>query len=614
MKTLAKVTIHSLLAIVLGSSLVGCNEAGINEEENVGTAEEMVTSGPVLLNGGFEDSALAAGGFAYQAASGWWQEPGAGIARQSGLFTSGNLPLPEADHVAFLQGATFMFQNVDGFVPNTKYALEWSHAVRGDNGGANDIKVEILELATNVRTTLYQSSGPLTSTAWQSMSKSFVARSGSYQVFIQTTNPNGGDNTTLVDKVRFVEQSAPGSVAFSSLRTGTWSDSTMWNPSGIPSALESVSIGSAHQVTVNAPAEAKSITLVELSASKLIMNEDVTSSGNVFVGKYCSVDLNDNLLHAATMNLRQGASIQRDPGGRIEVTGLLGTYWSAPLTLQPTDTVGSLHVQRGTGATTATSNVSGSVTLIRDGVNTLLHLGAPLVLTGGISITESTLEDGGNDVTAGSFYLQGAFSRQGTGTLEVAGNMTVTRGALYVARSGDVVHGNLIGTSWSTFSRGDITVNQVAGDKTGLTVDGNISLDATLDKSILTLNFDSASAAGMDWALAWKGNRVAQLSSWYASTGQLVVNFPAGMTFDPAQHIFFDSASGYTYVGYTQVPAGCEQITLSAPGCFWMENTSGNYCWVHPTSFESYTQVECDQAGSGCLQGGACYKWAASAY
>lgn len=347
------------------------------------------------------------------------------------------------------------------------------------------------------------------------------------------------------------------STTYASLRHGNWSDATMWNPGGVPGVEDVVSIGSAHQVTVDVAAEASSITLVELSAAKMIMNEDLAVSGNMFVGKYCSVDLNDKTLSAGSISMRQGASFPRDPGARLDVTGTLSTYWSAHMALQPQDTVGSLALQRGTGATSATSNVTNSVTVTRDGVASWLQLGAPLVLTGAVNMTESVINDGGYDITAASgYWYSSRVVRQGTGKLDL-GSLSLVRTSTLDARAGDVIHGNLASIGISTFARSQLAVNQLAGDMTGLTVDGNLTLDPNADKSKLTLNFDATLGEGLDWALAWKGNRVAQLQTWAsASSGQLIVNFPAGITFDPAEHIFYDSATNYTYVGYTHTYCG----------------------------------------------------------
>lgn len=46
--------------------------------------------------------------------------------------------------------------------------------------------------------------------------------------------------------------------------------------------------------------------------------------------------------------------------------------------------------------------------------------------------------------------------------------------------------------------------------------------------------------------------------------------------------------------------------------CYWMENTSGSYCWVPATwvssFYDCYAQDSCD--GGLSRSGGGCYKWA----
>jgi hypothetical protein len=51
---------------------------------------------------------------------------------------------------------------------------------------------------------------------------------------------------------------------------------------------------------------------------------------------------------------------------------------------------------------------------------------------------------------------------------------------------------------------------------------------------------------------------------------------------------------------------------VEGEGCFWMENETGNFCWVKAdwaaTREECFNLDSCD-GGKG-LSGGGCYKWA----
>jgi hypothetical protein len=52
--------------------------------------------------------------------------------------------------------------------------------------------------------------------------------------------------------------------------------------------------------------------------------------------------------------------------------------------------------------------------------------------------------------------------------------------------------------------------------------------------------------------------------------------------------------------------------SFEGTGCYWMENTSGNYCWVPadwaPSIEDCFAMDSCD-GGLG-QSGGGCYKWA----
>ena len=67
-------------------------------------------------------------------------------------------------------------------------------------------------------------------------------------------------------------------------------------------------------------------------------------------------------------------------------------------------------------------------------------------------------------------------------------------------------------------------------------------------------------------------------------------------------------------------PATAQMVVETAPeprcavydaeGCFWMENTSGNYCWVPwtGTDLDQCKRLDSCDGGDG-WSGGGCYKW-----
>jgi hypothetical protein len=57
----------------------------------------------------------------------------------------------------------------------------------------------------------------------------------------------------------------------------------------------------------------------------------------------------------------------------------------------------------------------------------------------------------------------------------------------------------------------------------------------------------------------------------------------------------------------------CANVRLEAAGCFWMENTSGRFCWeprVH--TFEDCQALDACGEGGGGESVTGCYKWATS--
>ena len=58
-------------------------------------------------------------------------------------------------------------------------------------------------------------------------------------------------------------------------------------------------------------------------------------------------------------------------------------------------------------------------------------------------------------------------------------------------------------------------------------------------------------------------------------------------------------------------PSDCE--VFEGPGCYWMENLSGNYCWVPApqgdVDFDRCMALDACGEGGGGQSGGGCYKW-----
>lgn len=140
-----------------------------------------------------------------------------------------------------------------------------------------------------------------------------------------------------------------------------------------------------------------------------------------------------------------------------------------------------------------------------------LRLGADLYLCGGIINERGTLDARGHNVTIGGTWqlgagLGGTVTRGSNGVVDVGGNLDVNNNAAFPCQAGDLVRGN-------AEIDGVINVTQMAGDTTGLTIDGTIAFANAGDR--IDLSFDDQLAGGLDWGLAWQGNHTNELHTWY---------------------------------------------------------------------------------------------------
>lgn len=183
-------------------------------------------------------------------------------------------------------------------------------------------------------------------------------------------------------------------------------------------------------------------------------------------------------------------------------------------------------------------------------------------------LREGTIADGGNVLTVtgtlsnalGPDNSGNGLIRTSQGGSLVLGNLTLGRTGLFTFFPGDTISGSY--TTYSTFNTWpDVTVTQssVDGSKLdkGLSFEneaaGALVLGRTLksNQAEITLNWNPDGLNGpIDWTLRWKGDHATDLRNYYAN-GQIIDGTkPPNMIFDPLKNIFFDSATGYTYVGF----------------------------------------------------------------
>lgn len=183
-------------------------------------------------------------------------------------------------------------------------------------------------------------------------------------------------------------------------------------------------------------------------------------------------------------------------------------------------------------------------------------------------LREGTIADGGKKLTVtgtlsnalGADNSGNGLIRTGQGGNLVLNNLVLGRTGLFTFYPGDTISGTY--TTYSTFNTWpDVTVTQDTSAYSGQRAKG-LSLEndapgalvlgrtSATNQAEITLNWDSGMTGAIDWTLRWKGDHVAALRAYYAN-GQIITKTqPAGI-FNPTDNIFFDSATGYTYVGFT---------------------------------------------------------------
>lgn len=146
----------------------------------------------------FESPAIAGGGFnafAYRPTGSAWTFAGsAGLAVDGSGFTFG-VNAPEGRQVAFVQGTGSVSQTVAGMAAGS-YRLNLKAVKRANTGGVNDLRVSIdgVEVGViDVKATAYRAY----------YTNAFRLEAGAHTIRIEGLNSRGGDNTALIDLVRF---------------------------------------------------------------------------------------------------------------------------------------------------------------------------------------------------------------------------------------------------------------------------------------------------------------------------------------------------------------------------------------------------------------------------
>ena len=171
-------------------------------------------NGPAIANNGFEAPVFGNNQFKYQfqmtsgelAAAVWLMSGSAGITHNFSGFQNGNIPAPEGDQHAFMQGDSPSFvQTISGFEVGADYTLSLLTMARQAGAGGNDLEV-VLDAGLASEIVLLDIPEVTFSGFTELESSSFLAAKDSYELTIRASLDGGtltGDRTTFFDNLWF---------------------------------------------------------------------------------------------------------------------------------------------------------------------------------------------------------------------------------------------------------------------------------------------------------------------------------------------------------------------------------------------------------------------------
>jgi len=202
--------------------------AGLNPQGGDNTAlidnVAIHASACAIVDGSFEVPGLVTGAYRSGPDGSPWQFSGtAGVSSNSSTFTVGNPTAPNGTQVAYLQGTGSMTESI--YLDAGGYCLTFRAAQRGVSQSSYQ---QLAVLVDGVQVSSITPSGAQYGT-YQTPSFS-IATAGMHAICFVGLNPQGGDNTALVDNVA-VDEANPisnGSFEVPGLTTGTY----QFQPSG----------------------------------------------------------------------------------------------------------------------------------------------------------------------------------------------------------------------------------------------------------------------------------------------------------------------------------------------------------------------------------------------
>ena len=200
-----------------------------NNANLFGRVDNFIVSGtlpptPPLRNPGFESPDFGTSGWKYGVSGGspmtlaelagavWTFGGGAGLSGPNGPWKANDTSLdPLGDQFAFLQGPATVSQDLLSLVTGNTYDLSFFESYRTQQGSSNDLTV-ILDEGLGTELTIYSSSAVI-NPLWEArQTDEFLATKDSYTLTFRTTNPLGGDRSTLIDGVELHLISEPPAI------------------------------------------------------------------------------------------------------------------------------------------------------------------------------------------------------------------------------------------------------------------------------------------------------------------------------------------------------------------------------------------------------------------
>jgi len=302
-----------------------------------------------------------------------------------------------------------------------------------------------------------------------------------FGVAFAATKPNssGSPHTLSVDRIHIVITYTPPR-SCSTVKTGNWSDATVWNcgsgpGDGPPTAIDSATINN-HTITLNADASVATLT------NNGTLQRTATTSRTVTV----SSDFTNN-------------------------SSVTNTAGSGTLTFN----VGGNFGNNGSGISANTLTVSGNATI-----------NAALTITGTFSAGGDVVKNGNNAFSVGTLAMQKSGIQELTlfngsnsiGTFTVASGSTVSASTYSVFN----VTGNVTNNGALSLPNADVTFNGTAAQTIGGTADSTIGSLIMNNSAGLTLNRNLTV------------NKVLTLTNGKVTTGTYSLNVTGKNCSDPA--------------------------------------------------------------------------------